>query len=137
MGEESGEDIDFTVPVTCSPEVAEFGVECFVELFLDVGFVGGVSWSDADAWSGGGCGGGGGGYEGEEEEEREGEEEEEGEVAEEDGGEEGGCWWCLVVEFHVCMVFFFFFTFFFLSLQLLGWWRVKRGERKKDLRMGK
>lgn len=89
VGEEEGEDVDLAVPIAGGPEVAELGVESFVELAVDVGGVGGVSWSDSDA--GGGCGGGGGGgVEREEEEEGEGEEERECEVAEDDGGGGGG-----------------------------------------------
>lgn len=40
VGEEAGEDINLSVPVTGGPYLAEFGVKGLVELALDVGVVG-------------------------------------------------------------------------------------------------
>lgn len=47
-GEEGGEDADLAVPVAGGPDLAELGVEGFVKLVVDVGFIGGVAASDAE-----------------------------------------------------------------------------------------
>lgn len=52
IAEEGGEDPDLAVPVAGGPDLAELGVEGFVELVVDVGVVGGVAGSDLEVREG-------------------------------------------------------------------------------------
>lgn len=50
--EEGGEDFDLSVPVAGGPYLSELGVEGFVKLVVDVGFVGAVTGSDPEVGAG-------------------------------------------------------------------------------------